>query len=126
MQICFKCGIEAKTLIKWGKHKGLHPTKIKKHHISYNPEIIVDCCQSCHNKIHQKLRKNKLCSLTVKEAHKLSSESSIKRNRAFNFSERMDKNVHLHEELRYNPDTGILSWYSCFHAVNEKSIYYLK
>jgi hypothetical protein len=31
--------------------------KIIKHHLSYNPEIIVPCCLSCHREMHHQLPK---------------------------------------------------------------------
>ncbi len=55
---CFQCGATEQLI---------------KHHISYNPESIVDCCLSCHRKIHQKLSK-----ITEKERH-ISVVSAVNR-----------------------------------------------
>lgn len=63
---CFKCG----------KEGGI----IYKHHTSYNPEVLVDCCISCHSKIHHRIRKENTCSIPVDEVAKLSSRSSYIRN----------------------------------------------
>lgn len=32
-------------------HKG--KKRVFEHHLSYEPEIVADCCQSCHIKIHR-------------------------------------------------------------------------
>jgi len=93
---CFKCGTTEGTIIK--------------HHIDYNNEYIVDCCRSCHKLIHNSIRKNNLCPLSVKETEKRSLKSARKRCRVkwyvFNFYETLSQNILLFEQLYYNKLTG--------------------
>ncbi len=111
MQTCFKCGTT----------KG----KIVKHHISYNPEIIVDCCASCHKKIHYRIRRENRCSLTVSKVRQLSARSSSKRHTIFRFSNFMITDIKLVECLYYNPNTKTFNWISYFRAQRGKKLYYL-
>ncbi len=128
---CFKCGTE----------KG----KIIKHHVNYSPEIIVDCCWSCHQKIHRKLRKNKLCPLSVENVHKISKKSSGIRNankyyinklktakknynnilKYLDLSEKIAPNIQLFERIRYNLITGNLNYQSYFHSNSKQKLKYI-
>lgn len=113
---CFKCGTKE--------------GKIVKHHIKYNPEIVVDCCWKCHQAIHKRVRKNNECSLTPKEAHRLSCISSAKRNCEPNriklaFDETILPYVQLIEQLRYHKNTGNINWNVHFHATNGKKLLYI-
>ncbi len=95
---CFKCGSTTGTIIK--------------HHISYDPEIIVDCCRSCHKKIHYRARKTGKCNVSPDKIDELSTKSSMLRYqknvvRTYSVSsEAMMPRVRLQEIIRYNTKTG--------------------
>lgn len=102
---CFKCGTTEGTIIK--------------HHLSYNPEVIVDCCMSCHTTIHKRIRKENSCRLSVEETNKLSQKSSKRRYekkalRCIHFNEKLEDHIKIHDILRYNILNGTVSWYSYF------------
>lgn len=101
---CFKCG-STRFVIK--------------HHTSYNPEVIVECCRSCHQKIHHKVRKEGHCKYTVQEVKRLSMNSSNKRTvHDVIFSNVIGKNVLLYEQIGYNINTGniyISAWFTANH-----------
>lgn len=102
---CFRCGTSKGTIIK--------------HHLSYNPEVIVDCCMSCHTTIHKRIRKENSCRLSVEETDKLSQKSSKiryakKALREIHFNECLGDNIKIHETLRYNVLNGNIYWYSYF------------
>jgi len=59
---CHKCGCTDKRLFH--------------HHKSYDPEIIVMVCWSCHQKIHQRLRKDGLCTIPPDELNHISIYSN--------------------------------------------------
>lgn len=112
---CFKCGKETKTI---------------KHHLSYNPEVLVDSCVSCHKLIHNRVRKENACPLSVTEVNKLSINSfrrryTKKNYRMITFYETMIPNVDFHEELRYNEATGNVGWSARFRATNGKGLLYI-
>lgn len=110
---CFKCGKEKETI---------------NHHISYNPEKIVDCCRSCHKKIHNRVRENDLCPLSVAETRRISMklsgqrEENIKKRREYTknnrtqiyFYQSIGKNAGLCETLYYNFKTGNVGYSSFF------------
>ena len=102
---CFKCG-STRFVIK--------------HHTSYNPEIIVDCCRSCHATIHHRVRKEGACKFSVKQVERLSMNSSNKRSiKSLHFSETVAPNVLLYEDIEYNKNTGniyVYSWFIGNHA----------
>ncbi len=109
---CFKCGSD-KNIIK--------------HHISYNPEIIVDCCGSCHKRIHLRVRKEGLCPLSVKETTRLSKNSNMRRNarkytQKIKFYEPMLPYIRLYEEIDFNKNTGNFSVSSGFLIPNDKKL----
>lgn len=109
---CFKCGSTRNVI---------------KHHTSYNPEIIVDCCRSCHNRIHQRIRRKGLCPLSVKETARVSTRSSVKRTQKnISFSENIVPNVRLFENIVFSTTTGNVYYSSMFSANHGKKIYYLK
>lgn len=103
MKKCFKCGLEE---------------NIISHHIKYNPEEIVDCCRSCHKLIHNKIRKENKCSLSVKEIDALSTKSSMgRRNRRIEriqFYTTLGKCIQLYEYITYDPKTGSVSYTNTF------------
>jgi hypothetical protein len=133
MRICFKCGkTEAETVMLT-------------HHTKYFPEEIVDCCNSCHQKIHKRLRKENKCSLSVSEIRKLSIDSNHRRRkgdkkvldyskqyyqnhkdhqlkypkentRRICFSDVLEPNTQLLEAIYVNDTTGYVSYYSEFHC----------
>jgi len=107
---CFKCG-STRFVIK--------------HHTSYNPEVIVDCCRSCHKKIHDRVRKEGACKYTVEEVKKLSDKSSHKRQEQIriHFYENMLQNVRLSEVICLNPKTGTLTISSDFISTSGKHVY---
>lgn len=108
---CFKCGRDDRELIQ--------------HHISYSPEKVVDCCHSCHVKIHKRIRKNNACPISVKETRRISINSSIRRNRKnIQFSETLLPNVRLCERIDYWGNTGSITISSSFFASNKKSLWY--
>lgn len=76
---CFKCGIKEgtlkETLNHFGNFKRMITIKLINHHISYDPEVIVLCCRSCHNKIHITLRKEGKCIIPPIILRKLNSKS---------------------------------------------------
>lgn len=103
---CFKCGREDGTIIK--------------HHIKYNPEIIVDCCRSCHKIIHNKVRKEDTCPYSVEDVKKMSQRMSYKRNiKHIYFHTTISPNILLSEDLKYNVVTGNVRYISWF-AYNGK------
>ncbi len=124
---CFKCGIEEGTLIENRIHhkgEGFYPVQIIKHHISYAPEVVVDCCWSCHKKIHHMVRKKNACSLSVKEVARLSGLSSKERYRKnkeqrLQFATRIMTNVCLQECISY-AKTGDFNYTSFFRATGGK------
>ena len=65
---CHKCGCTDKELIH--------------HHRSYEPEEIVMVCRSCHKYIHNRLRKEGLCTIPPSEIHRMSrfSNNTLKLN----------------------------------------------
>jgi len=108
---CFKCGTTEGTIIK--------------HHTSYNPEVIVDCCRSCHSKIHIKLRKNDLCPYSREETSKMSKQSHHKNFlRKIDFFEAVFKNVGLYECLQYDLSSGNVNWTAYFKADHNKKLAY--
>ena len=107
---CFKCGSDRFVI---------------KHHISYNPEKIVDCCRSCHQTIHHRVRKEGSCKYTVKEVERMSMKSS--RNRSIDdiiFTNVLGKNVLFYEQIMYNKNTGNISTSSWFTANHGKQLIY--
>jgi len=111
---CFKCGTVEGTIIK--------------HHIKYEPEIIVDCCQSCHKKIHNRVRKEGSCKYSIEETNELSHLSS---NRRYNnkshsqivFDEVVTPQVSFQEHILYNINTGCVSYAAYFKANNGKKLW---
>lgn len=101
---CFKCG-STRFVIK--------------HHTSYNPEVVVDCCRSCHSIIHHGVRKEGKCKYTVKQVERLSMNSSNKRSISkMNFTETLMPQVLLYEQIEYNKSTGNVYVYSWIHSNN--------
>lgn len=119
----FKCGIGEGQPQK--KKKGLLPAIIITHHLSYNPEAIVNCCWSCHRKIHHKVRRENACPLSANETHRLSTKSSNKRiTKTICFSETVALNVRLMETLQYNMIDGHIRWAAYFRAGGGKKLYF--
>lgn len=97
---CFKCG----------------STKfVVKHHTSYNPEVVVDCCRKCHAQIHYKVRKNNICPIPPTEVSRISRISSIRRcQKNIKFGEPVGINAYIYEQITYNLHNGnvyISSWF---------------
>lgn len=127
---CFKCGIEEGTLQKLSRNRRGR-ARIIVHHISYNPEVVVNCCYSCHVKIHKQIRKDNRCPFSVEIIDRLSRLSSMKRSnkhyKGIHFYDTVCKNVRLHEILRYNLHTGNIYYSAGFrsdhgHILLEKTI----
>lgn len=124
---CFKCGIEDGTSRKRLDSGKFYPIRIITHHISYNPERIVDCCQACHTKIHLKIREQNLCPLTPAEAEHLSKKLNTNRNiQVVSFYENMMPYVGLLERIHYNINKGNIVISSYFNASHGKELFELK
>jgi len=111
--ICFKCGLDKKTI---------------KHHLRYDKadDQIVDCCQSCHKKIHIRIRKENKCPFSVAQLHHLSSNSVRRRSvQRMDFRETLIPNVVLREQICYTPSTGSLGYTACFQADHGKELRYI-
>lgn len=122
---CHKCGRTDKKLIH--------------HHKSYDPEIIVMVCRSCHKLLHNRLRKEGLCTVPPEDISRMSiysnntkklnsirqkSESGLVISRKINkkfrethnqydyrFYETMMPNIRLHERIRILDDgEQIITW----------------
>ena len=135
---CHKCGCTDKKLIH--------------HHKSYDPEIIVMVCRSCHKLLHNRLRKEGLCTIPPAELSKMSQYSnnanrlkcermktdaghilSRKINKKFRevhnqydfrFYETMMPNIRLLERIRILDDgKQIISW-SGFLGGHGKELYF--
>jgi len=113
MSICFKCGTSTGMIIK--------------HHLSYDPEILVDCCKKCHRNIHLRVRKENACPYSVKEVQRLSAKSSIKRTtRSIDFYEQVSPYVSLYENITYNLNNGNIYYSSGFSGSKGRQILYLR
>ena len=112
---CFKCGTTS--------------GKIITHHVSYNPEKIVDCCQSCHVKIHIRIRKENKCPLSLKETDRISIKLNTKRRNArlehIDFYTTIGKRIGLLEIIEYDPKTGRVGFYSFFRLYEGATKLYL-
>jgi len=97
---CFKCGSDRFVI---------------KHHISYNPEKIVDCCRKCHAIIHHNVRKNNICPISPEEVSRISKISSIRRCQTnIKFGEPVGINAYIYEQITYNQhnrNVYISSWF---------------
>lgn len=122
---CHKCGCADKELIH--------------HHRSYEPEEIVLVCRSCHKLLHNRLRKEGLCTVPPEEISRMSIDSkntkklnsirqkserglaiSRKINKKFRdvhnqydyrFYETMMPNIRLHERIRIlDGGEQIITW----------------
>ncbi len=123
---CFKCGIQEGIARAWITGK-IRPVKIIPHHLSYNPEIIVDCCLSCHKKIHIRIRKEDKCPLSIEDAKRLSTNSSRKRYFKNNieqiiFTETTSPNIQFQEHIYYNKATGHIRYGAWFIAQHGKEL----
>jgi hypothetical protein len=123
---CFKCGVEEGEL--HDTSKGITKAVLIKHHTSYNPENIVDCCISCHQKIHTRLRRNNSCPLSLSEIDKLSQRSSQirymqKNTQTISFRDTLIPFVLLREEIVYNNRTGNVYIDSGFEPSNNKHLW---
>ncbi len=108
---CFKCGIDEHIIV---------------HHLSYEPEKLVFCCRRCHKYIHNKIRKQNLCPISIKEVARLSINSANRRStRKINFRERICKNIQFLEQIQYNINSGEVYFYSGFEPTKGKELYYL-
>ena len=100
MTACFNCGTD---------------TNLIKHHLSYEPEIMVDCCYPCHCNIHQHKRIDRTGLMSVScDDLKISHKSSTKRyhdqtTQLIDFTD-----GRLKETIRYNNETGTVSYSSRF------------
>lgn len=109
--------------------------KLIHHHKSYNPEIIVMMCMSCHKKLHAKLRREGTCQIPTDELEKLSHSSKHSKNREcvyhknncdqIEFTKTVMLYVQLRECLRYNYKTGNVSYWTGFRATGSKKLYYI-
>jgi len=122
-KLCFKCGISSGEKQKNRDGKTVKAT-ILTHHTSYNPEVLVSCCKSCHGKIHTRIRKQNKCPLSVKETQRLSANSCHRRtNKNIVFYEQMIPCVRLWEMIKYNINTGNFGYSSGFGASKGKNIW---
>ena len=97
---CFKCG-DTEGLIL--------------HHLSYNPEVVVSCCHSCHKSIHIKIRTNGLCPLSVSDVHLVSTRLSNKRiQQKMTFYDKIETGYYIQDQLVYNTRNGNVYYNSCF------------
>ena len=124
---CFKCGIKEGELHKT-KNRGLTSAVLIKHHTNYDLDTIVDCCSTCHKKIHDKVRKNNLCKYSPTEAHIISKRSTNSRHekkyiRSIWYTETMQPNITLYEHLKYNTHSGNISVSSWFSARSGMKLY---
>jgi len=86
-----------------------------KHHTSYNPEVIVDCCRSCHKKIHDRVRKEDACKYSPKETAIISKRLHHKRvSKQISFYEEMMPGVRLMEQIELNLNNGNVYYTSFF------------
>ena len=113
---CHKCGKSDKRLFH--------------HHKSYKPEIIVLMCMSCHVKLHNRLREEKICKVPVSEITQLSKNASNKVYHKNNcdrleFTETMMVNVQLQEQINYNYKTGSITYSINFRTFGSKQLYYV-
>ena len=100
------------------------PTRIISHHIRYDPEIIVDCCDSCHKKIHVRIRKDNACPYSIKDIQKMTTKSSIKRTtKHIEFYDQLAPDVRLMERIVYNLNTGNVYCTISFFANHGASLY---
>ena len=121
-KICFKCGkTEGQMVLIRGIFK---PTRIISHHIKYEPEILVDCCDSCHKKIHVRARKNNTCRYSIEDIQKMTIKSSIKRTtKNITFYTQLAPDVRLLERIVYNINTGNVCCISSFFANHGAHLY---
>ena len=110
---CHKCGCNNKKLIH--------------HHKSYEPQVIVLMCHSCHQKLHKKLRKECKCQISTNELNKMSINASNKTYHKNNigelyFYETMMSNVKLHERIQYNYQSGNITYTTAFEGTNGKKL----
>lgn len=108
---CFKCGQEKNTI---------------KHHLKYNilDDQIVDCCLSCHRKIHLKVRKNNMCPYSPATVNQLSQKSANKRRKSIFFGETLVPNVRLHEKIIVT-DSGHVGYSARFQANHKGKLVYI-
>lgn len=106
MKTCFKCGlsdnVELELLNRQGTYLEIKPMKFVKHHISYNPEVVVDCCNSCHTKIHHRLRKEGKCKIPAKELALLSQKSNSFKRTLIESNERCKQRLEKQKISRHN------------------------
>jgi len=122
MASCFKCGTSEGTMLL--RHGVLKPTRIISHHISYIPEKIVDCCDSCHKKIHVRVRKENACPYSIEDVLKMTTKSSIKRTtRPIEFYTQLAPDVRLEERIVYNINTGNVTCIASFFANHGAKLY---
>ena len=112
MEKCHKCGRDDVKLIH--------------HHKSYEPEVIVMMCRSCHEKLHVQLRKEGTCQIPVDELGKICRELYHHNNyQKFDFYETMMLYVGFYEQIKYNHKTGTVTYSANFKASNGKELYYV-
>ena len=124
---CFKCGVEEGTPRKYQKSSGYFPVVIVKHHVSYIPEVLVNCCVACHQKIHRRIRRENKCPYTIHETTLMSSRSSKarysrKNQRIIDLREHLGTFLNLRDMVVYNTTTGNVSYCSNFEATNGKKL----
>jgi hypothetical protein len=109
--------------------KNKSPSMIQ-HHIKYKEihgvEEIVTMKQSEHVKLHQRLRKEGKCTLSVVEISKMSRSSYWKRSmQTISFYETVMPNVTMLELYHYNINTGKVTFENYFKADNHKHLFYI-
>lgn len=90
---CHKCGCTDKKLIH--------------HHRSYEPEVVVLMCVSCHKLLHNKLRRTNQCNMAPSELSKKSIQSESNR---LNNLKRIKKYEILHNKFEFTFDTILIPY----------------
>jgi len=121
-------------------HKcGTYGVKLIHHHKSYDPEIVVMMCKSCHQLLHNRLRRTGKCTISVDELCRRSMTSASLREVSKISTQRYKKKnvgvvtlgedtmmpyVALAEMIRYNNKTGIPSVCVGFRSYHDKHLWY--
>ena len=86
---CHKCGCTDKRLYH--------------HHKSYDPEIVVLMCWSCHQLLHKKLRENNLCTFSAEKLRTISNNSNHRLEYIKSFYKTENgKRIHNKATTKYN------------------------
>ena len=82
------------------------------HHKSYNPEIIVMVCRSCHQLLHKKLRASGKCNVPADELRRISNNSKHRLKRIIKYSKtERGKKVHNRATKKYAEVHNRFNWF---------------